>query len=308
MTSITEMQGELRVIEGLSHRRHNEQVDGLLRAWAPLFEDGLARAVHGLSQELPGVEREMERAVGMSSRAGRRWRPMLTLLGAEICSGIGPGVVEAAVAVELTHTASLVLDDLPCMDDSELRRGEPATHRRLGSAGAILVAIGMLGRAAELLGSTSRPDLARDWGRMIGLKGMAGGQAIDLTGGERRTGSERRLHREKTVALSGFAAVAGARIAGGSPEACQALEGWGREVGWAYQLVDDAKDLKEDARMGRATSSRDPLRQADRLLGQADRGVRRALCFDAEATGMLAVMAERVVALSPPIAFEAHEA
>jgi geranylgeranyl pyrophosphate synthase len=206
--------------------------------------------------------------------------------------------MDAAVAIELTHTASLVLDDLPCMDDTALRRGQMATHRVVGSAGAILVAVGLLGRAAELLG-TSRAGgiLAAEWGLTIGLEGMSGGQAVDVAhaGSGAARAAARRLHRRKTTALSAFALLAGAQSVGARPAVAGALARFGRDLGWAYQLADDAEDLSEDHSAGRAPGGRSPRRQSDFILARAQRQLTRAAVVPPGGTRLLTALAEAVV-------------
>lgn len=236
----------------------------------PLLERGLADAADGVPNGLGPVDDAVHVVLGLKGARGRRWRPMLTLAVAEAMGGDVADAVDAAVAVELTHAASLVLDDLPCMDDSNQRRGAPATHRLVGSAGAILVAVGLLARAAEFLGrSRDGAALVKDWGNTFGFMGMSGGQAVDMITGGACTGAPRRLYRRKTTALAAFAVTAGARASGAEPAALPALRRFGRDVGWAYQLVDDANDLHEDQANGRDVPQRDPLRQGTRILERA---------------------------------------
>lgn len=233
----------------------------------PRIDRGLAAAFEAVPATLGPVRDVVGCTLGVRGRAGRRWRPMLTLAVTEALGGDPNVAVDAAVAVELTHTASLILDDLPCMDDSAERRGQPAAHVLLGSSGAILLSIGLLARAAELLGgSPDGAELARRWGETFGFVGMAGGQAVDVAMGGDARGAGRRLYRKKTTALAAFAAEAGARVAGAFEEDRDRLYAFGDDVGWAYQLVDDAHDLEEDAALGRAPGGRAPLRQGRRLL------------------------------------------
>jgi geranylgeranyl pyrophosphate synthase len=187
--------------------------------------------------------------------------------------GVRGDALDVAVAVELTHTASLVLDDLPCMDDADLRRGRAATHRLVGSAGAILLSVGLLARAAELLGRQPLCGgaLSEEWGRTVGLDGMAGGQAMDVAASGRLRGAERRLHRSKSAALPAFALSAGARTAGAGDAARAGLEAFGRGLGWAYQLLDDDEDRDEDARQGRAAVGPRPISQSARIMQRAYR-------------------------------------
>ncbi|MCU0621919.1 MAG: polyprenyl synthetase family protein [Gemmatimonadales bacterium] len=235
----------------------------------PRFERALREAVAPLATGLGPIDDAVHQAVGLGGVGGRRWRPLVTLAGAEAAGVAGAAAMRAAVGVELTHTASLVLDDLPCMDDSAVRRGRAATHRQVGTAGAILLAVGLLGRAAELMGTS-----ADAWGRTIGLQGMAGGQAVDVACSGAARGAARRLMRRKTTVLAALAAGAGAAAGGAPVEAVRALEGFGTDLGWAYQLADDALDAGEDGAAGRIAAGRWPRRQAAWLLRRARRRLR----------------------------------
>jgi geranylgeranyl diphosphate synthase type II len=198
--------------------------------------------------------------------------------------------MRAAVAMELTHTASLVLDDLPCMDDSCTRRGRAATHRQVGTAGAILVAVGLLGRSAELVGTS-----AGAWGRTIGLRGMAGGQAMDVALSGTARGAARRLMRRKTTVLAELSASVGASVGGAPRSAVLALESFGRDLGWAYQLADDAADEVEDGAAGRSAGGCRPLRQAGFLLRRAGRTLRACPTLSPEGADLLEGMAHELV-------------
>jgi geranylgeranyl pyrophosphate synthase len=267
----------------------------------PLLEAALGETRETIPAGLGPVPGAVARAVGLNGRAGRRWRPLLALAVAEAVGGRVEDAVDAAIAVELTHTASLVLDDLPCMDDSYLRRGEPATHALLGQAGAILVAIGLLARAGELLGRSGPEggELARRWGETFGFVGMSGGQAVDLMHGGACTGALRRLYRRKTTALVALAVDAGALVGRASESDRTELRGFGQDVGWAYQLVDDAVDRSEDEELGRKPGGRRPLRQARRLL---DRSLHRLDALSTLAPGgaaLLKGMAQDIVRVPP---------
>lgn len=267
----------------------------------PLLEAALGETREAIPAGLGPVSGAVARAVGLNGRAGRRWRPLMALAVAEAVGGRAEDAVDAAIAVELTHTASLVLDDLPCMDDSYIRRGEPATHALLGQAGAILVAVGLLARAGELLGRSGPQggELARRWGETFGFGGMSGGQAVDLMLGGGCTGALRRLYRRKTTALVVLAVDAGALMGHASGHARTELRGFGRDVGWAYQLVDDAMDRNEDEALGREPGGRSPLRQARRLL---DRSLLRLDGLTTLAPGgaaLLRGMAQDIVRVPP---------
>ncbi|MFO0690341.1 MAG: polyprenyl synthetase family protein [Myxococcota bacterium] len=282
-------------------------LDGYLAQSAERFEKHLERVCAGLGEALPPLPSVIASAVGTNGGRGSRWRPLLTLCAADLVGGGAShddeAALDVAAAVELTHTASLVLDDMPCMDDSSLRRGRPATHKQVGSAGAILVAVGLLGRAAELLGRQPLCGgrIASDWGGMIGLAGMSGGQAIDVAVvGRRLFGAERRLHRAKSTALPAFALASGARVAGAGEQACVLLESFGRSLGWAHQLRDDAVDRAEDEQLGKQFSGPRPMVHSHRIMRLARFRMRTTSAVRREAAERLIEAAERLVT-PPPI-------
>lgn len=248
----------------------SDSLDLFMARARPRLDEALRATVDAIPGALGPVNGVASRALGVEGRQGRRWRPFLTLAAADAVGGTVSDAMDAAVAVELTHTASLVLDDMPCMDDSTCRRGEPSTHSLVGSAGAILLAIGLLARAAELLGRTPGcgGELSSFWGRTFGFNGMSGGQAVDLTRRGEATGEVRRLYRRKTTSLAMFAVEAGAIVGGADDPVRRHLRGFGQDLGWAYQLVDDVKDLAEDRSLGRSPHERNPMRHARRLLNR----------------------------------------
>lgn len=271
--------------------------EAYMLAALPRLEEALARSLEESGEALQGLSATMAEAVGTKGRGGRRWRPMLTMAAAEAV-GLDPDdVLSVAVAVELTHTASLVLDDLPCMDDSAERRGRPSAHLLVGTAGAILLSIGLLAKAAEVLADAPRDvaGLSRDWGRTFGLAGMAGGQAVDLSARGPLHGALRRLHREKSTALAAFAVSAGARAAGAPEDTRRGLFRFGRDLGWAYQLADDAADRAEDRALGRPQGGRSPRRQSDRLLRRGLQVLRDTPGLRPGGADLLASLAVRVV-------------
>ncbi len=275
-------------------------LDAFIRRTLPSVEQALALSVPTPEGLPPALGSATRAALGVDGHAGSRWRPLLTLAVAEAVGGRPREVLPVALAVELTHTASLVLDDLPAMDDADARRGRAATHREVGSGGAILLAVSLLARSAELLGRAPRDPgrLAAEWGGSFGLAGMSGGQAVDLTGAFARGGAHRRLHRRKTTALSAFAVRSGA-VSSGAPEAqVEGLTRFGRDLGWAYQLADDAEDWKEDARLGRGPGGRSPRRQSRRVLEGALRRLRALPGLDPEGAHLMEELARRTVGLS----------
>ncbi len=242
--------------------------------YLPEVERGLAAAVQGIQIPAPAMAAALADAVDVGGGQAHRWRPLVVLAAADACGGTPRAGLEVAVAIELTHTASLILDDLPCMDNAPLRRGRPATHSQVGTAGAILIAVGLLGRAVELLGRApaGTAELARTWGEAVGLPGMAGGQAMDLRdrAGETLSGEARRLYRRKTTALAAFAASAGGVVAGAPSTLLAALNRFGDHLGWAYQLRDDDADIVEDGAGGRLLALEQAGMRRARLVRRAE--------------------------------------
>jgi geranylgeranyl pyrophosphate synthase len=184
---------------------------------------------------------------------GKRVRPAMVLAAYRAAGGRSPAVAGIATAVEIVHTYSLVHDDLPCMDDDDVRRGRPTTHRAFDTGvatrvGYLLVPVAgeELADAAAALGLTASAigALAGELFEAGGIRGMVGGQWLDLEA-ERRSLSLEELtavHRGKTGALIRAAAVLGGIAANAGPEALRALRRYGEEIGLAFQVADDVLD------------------------------------------------------------------
>ena len=186
-------------------------------------------------------------------------RPVLTLLSVEICGGEAARGVPVAAAIELVHASSLILDDLPSMDDAPLRRGQPANHRQHGEALAILAAFGLLNLAFATLARQYEPALSARLAGLVagavGLDGLIGGQALDLLATDQQISFEtlERIHRGKTGALFSASAVAGAFVAAATAEDVSRLDAFARNLGLAFQIVDDLLDVEGDpAETGKA--------------------------------------------------------
>ena len=183
------------------------------------------------------------------SAPSKRVRPVLTLLAAEVCGGTSAHAVAAAAAIELVHAASLILDDLPSMDDAPLRRGRPANHRQFGEATAILAAFGLLNLAYAEIARAYEPALASRMSALVsdavGPEGLIGGQALDLEATDHAIGFEmlERIHRGKTGALFVAAATCGALTAGAAAEPIGALAAYAKNLGLAFQIIDDLLDV-----------------------------------------------------------------
>ena len=216
------------------------------------------RVETALRSLVPEDESPVGRAISYSLHApAKRLRPVLGLLVTEMLRGDVEAVLPAACAVELVHTASLILDDLPSMDDAASRRGRPSCHVAHGEAMAILAAFALQNRAVDVLArgwlggppAGLRETLARDLARAIGMDGMIAGQAADLqmTGREIDFGTLEFIHSRKTGALFIAAAVLGVESVGADAAARAAIEAYAKNLGLAFQIVDDLLDVTGDA-------------------------------------------------------------
>jgi geranylgeranyl diphosphate synthase type II len=214
-------------------------------------------------RRLEAAPRRLVEAMEYSLLAGgKRLRPMLCLAFAEAVRGgsAGTAAEDAACALEYIHTYSLVHDDLPSMDDDDLRRGRPTNHKVFGEAMAILAGDALLTEAFALIATGPEPrraELASRLARAAGAVGMVGGQVLDIA--ENRPAEEgylTRLHRAKTGALLRAACTLGVVAEGGTPAQVEAAERYGDAVGLAFQIADDVLDVTSSAEaMGKPTGA-----------------------------------------------------
>jgi len=192
---------------------------------------------------------------------GKRLRPILTVAAAELCGGELKEALPAAVAVEFVHCYSLVHDDLPALDDDDVRRNRPTCHKVFGEALAILVGDALLTLAFEVL-ATRVQDKARvarlveELARGSGHAGMVAGQVVDMfsEGSEPSAEVIDYIHRHKTGDLITASVRMGALSAGASVEQLEALSAYGRRIGLAFQIADDILDVTSTAdELGKAT-------------------------------------------------------
>lgn len=187
---------------------------------------------------------------------GKRLRPLITMLACRQCGGDPLEALDAACAVEMVHAASLIVDDLPCMDNAQLRRNGEATHVAFGEGISILAAIALVNEAFATLSKIQHTDhrqritAIEKLSNAIGVNGLAGGQEQDLSrnGGAALggIGEIEKSHLEKTGALFAAAAGVGAVIAGARTVEIDAMEGFGAALGLAYQTFDDVIDAQCD--------------------------------------------------------------
>ncbi len=254
---------------------------------------------------------------------GKRLRPFLLMESARLCGadGASEGVLRAACALEMVHCYSLVHDDLPAMDDDDLRRGRPTVHRAYDEATAILAGDGLLTYAFDVMADpATHPDaqtrcaLTLGLARASGLGGMAGGQMLDLdaesSGAALTRPQIEQLQAMKTGALLRFGAQAGAIHAGASAADIAALGEYGRALGAAFQIADDILDAEGDeAKMGKRVA-KDADRNKGTLIASLGLEGARALRDQLadEATAALALFGERGSVLAQAARFTAQRA
>lgn len=192
---------------------------------------------------------------------GKRWRPLLTLLGATLTGAPARDAMLAGCAMEYLHTSSLILDDLPAMDDAPMRRGRPALHMVYGESVALLTALALLNHSYALLAKGARENgycdaalrLVDEATHCIGADGMIGGQVVDLAlRGTGQTMDALVSRNLKTTALMRLTLSAGALACGADEEDARALAFFGEALGMAYQICDDVLDeVGESDRLGK---------------------------------------------------------
>lgn len=227
----------------------------------------------GLDRLLPqptGLEKSVYEAMRYSVFAGgKRIRPILLLATNEMCGGDIETALPAACSLEMIHTYSLIHDDLPAMDDGQLRRGKPTAHIQFGEAIAILAGDALLTLAFEALSRCPKKFVAAlvyELAHASGTMGLIGGQVADIewTGREMEFPTLEFIHSHKTGALITAAVRMGGILAGADEAALKSLTGYGRSLGLAFQIADDiidvestsavtGKDSGSDAALGKAT-------------------------------------------------------
>jgi farnesyl diphosphate synthase len=217
-----------------------------------LLSDGV------LPDETARPKRLIEAMRYSSLGGGKRLRPFLVVESAAVFDVPRQAALLAGAALECIHCYSLIHDDLPAMDNSDLRRGRPTLHKAYDDATAILAGDALLTLAFDIItrdeihqDPTVRLLLTRALARAAGIGGMAGGQILDLAGegrfGDREPVDVARLQQMKTGALLRYGCIAGALLGQSTPKEYQALDDYGRALGEAFQIADDLLDVEGDA-------------------------------------------------------------
>ncbi|GGD37050.1 polyprenyl synthetase family protein [Aureimonas glaciei] len=227
-----------------------------LKDAAAEIEAVLAESLEGAHPLMRGTPARLAEAMRHGALAGgKRLRPFLVMETARLFGAAGPGVAGVAAALECVHCYSLVHDDLPAMDDDDLRRGRPTVHKAFDEATAILAGDALLTLSfglvagAEAIAPQARLTLIEALSREAGAAGMVGGQALDLAAETEMLGEAEisRMQAMKTGALIAFACEAGPILAGAAEEDRRRLRRFGEIIGLAFQLADDLLDETAEA-------------------------------------------------------------
>jgi len=237
------------------------------------FEEGRIAVDAALERLMPGEDvppPSIHRAMRYSVQAGgKRVRPILCLESAGIFSADVTPILPVACALEFIHTYSLIHDDLPALDNDDLRRGKPTCHKKFGEATAILAGDALLTLAFETL-ANAPVDPARRVAILSlvaasagTINGMVGGQVADLEAEGRaiEPAELEYIHRSKTAALIRASVVAGAISGGADDENVSRLKRFGETIGWAFQVVDDILDVEESSAALGKTAGKDAEQQ-----------------------------------------------
>ncbi|HZD49509.1 MAG TPA: farnesyl diphosphate synthase [Silvibacterium sp.] len=240
------------------------QVREILHAGAELTDHALDRLLPSEDQVPPSIHRAMRHS---TFAGGKRLRPILAMEAARMTARgeLPPGVEDLGAAIEMLHTYSLIHDDLPALDNDDLRRGKPTCHVVFGEAIAILAGDALQTLAYQTLSKLRCPaeatvKIVRLISEATGtVEGMIGGQVLDLEGEHTKPTAEsvNAIHRAKTGALIRVSLVSGGVYAGGDAEDVRRLTEFGRKAGLAFQIVDDVLDVTQDSEHLGKTAGKD---------------------------------------------------
>lgn len=253
---------------------------------------------------------ELHQAMRYSVLApGKRLRPILVIASAEAVGGCAASVLPAACALECIHAFSLIHDDLPCMDDDDLRRGKPTLHKVYGEGVAVLAGDALYALAFEVIARCGSAAVVAEVARATGTDGMIGGQVADvvLEGEEIDSSDLEYIHNHKTGSLITACLTGAAHLGDADPGEVAAVRAYGQRIGLAFQVVDDILDETGDAK----TLGKNPGADKDRgkntypKIHGLDRSVKialdlvedakKALCLPGRETIMLRMLADFVV-------------
>ena len=229
-----------------------KRLDELSRTVSRKLEDYMTNVL----AETAGQRKVAEAMEYSLSAGGKRIRPVLTAEFCRICGGDAEAALPAACALEMIHTFSLIHDDLPCMDDDDMRRGKPSCHAAFGEAMALLAGDALLNYAYEViscgdgLSAETKLALISELSKATGVNGMIGGQVIDTTFEGKMTEAELlNMYSMKTGALLKTACKMGCIAAGAGDEKIAAAELYAEKLGLAFQIIDDILDVEGDEKL-----------------------------------------------------------
>ncbi len=242
-----------------------QSVREILGQGAELIDHALDRLLPGAEQAPISIHQAMRHSV---FAGGKRLRPVLCMEAARMIVGSGQlpqGVEELGAAIEMLHTYSLIHDDLPALDNDDLRRGKPTCHVVFGEAIAILAGDALQTQAYEVLARLQCPapqtvEIVRSIAQATGtVEGMIAGQVMDLEAEEHKPTAElvEAIHRAKTGALIRVSLVSGGVYAGGSAGDIERLQEFGRKAGLAFQIMDDVLDVTQNSTQLGKTAGKD---------------------------------------------------
>ncbi len=271
--------------------------------------DAVSGVLDDLLERIDGPENRLLEAMRYSSLGGgKRVRPFLVVASADLFGVARHRSLRVAAAIEMIHCYSLVHDDLPAMDDDELRRGQPTTHIKFDEATAILAGDALLTKAFEVLAApethsdgTVRADLCLAFAKAAGERGMVGGQMLDLVAEDKDLGVPEitRLQRMKTGELISVSCEAGGILGRASADARSVLHGYAHDIGLAFQIADDLLDVEGSAEeVGKKTGKDEAAGKATfvSLLG-AERAREQADLLSQQAITHLDIFGDKAVLL-----------
>jgi geranylgeranyl diphosphate synthase type II len=233
---------------------------GLTTQLPQFLDDVQGKSNHCLDSALPDETTHpvvVHQAMRYSVFAGgKRFRPALVMAAGQTFHAPEAALMEVACGIELIHTYSLIHDDLPCMDDDDLRRGKPTLHKVFGEGVAVLAGDALYALAFEVVSRCGNPEVVAEVARATGTMGMIGGQVVDilLEGQSIRPEDLEYIHDHKTGSLITACVTSGARLGDAGPDEVEAIGRYGRNIGLAFQIVDDVLDEIGDA----ATLGKEP--------------------------------------------------
>src|SRR6195256_4308208 len=253
--------------EGATGRtRHSMNLPAFFEEDRAAVDAALGRLMPGEDAQPPSIHRAMRYSV---QAGGKRVRPILCLESARIFSADVTPVLPVACALEFIHTYSLIHDDLPALDNDDLRRGKPTCHKKFGEATAILAGDGLLTLAFQIIGESSTSAertlaILQEGSSAAGtVKGMVGGQVADLESEGKHVQPQtlEYIHRSKTAALIRASVSTGAISAGAGIADVARLRSFGETIGWAFQVTDDILDVEESSAALGKTAGKDIAQQ-----------------------------------------------